>query len=101
MKKKLFSFPGDSLTHELQALKSEMAREQEQCQESEIVEDFLGSDQDDDDEDDADTIEEEPDFSCVSGEEPFSESTEDTESEDEGTQMKSTRYMYTLTLKTL
>ena len=32
----------------------------------EIVEDFLGSDQDDDEEDDADTIEEEPDFSCGS-----------------------------------
>ena len=43
-----------------------MAREKEQCQESEIVEDFLGSDQDDDEEDDADTIEEEPDFSCGS-----------------------------------
>ena len=57
-----------------------MAREQEQCQESEIVEDFLGSDQDDDEEDDADTIEEEPDFSCGSDE------------------MKSSRY--TLTLKT-
>ena len=75
-----------------------MAREKEQCQESEIVEDFLGSDQDDDEEDDADTIEEEPDFSCGSDEEPFSESAEDTESEDEGTQMKSSRY--TLTLKT-
>ena len=48
------------MKHELQALKLEMAREQEQCQDSEIVEDFLGSDQDDDNvEDDPDTIEEE------------------------------------------
>ena len=64
--KKLFSFPVDSLMHELQTLKFEMAREQEQCQEQEIVEDFLGSDQDNDEEDDADTIEEERDFSCGS-----------------------------------
>ena len=38
-----------------------MTREQEQCRDSEIGEDFLGSDQDDDDvEDYGDTIEEEP-----------------------------------------
>lgn len=72
-----------------------MAREQEQCQESEIVEDFLGSDQDNDEEDDAGTIEEEPDFSCGSDEELFSESAEDTETEDEETQMKSRRYTET------
>lgn len=95
--KNLFSFPVDSLTHELQALKLEMEREHEQCQDSEIVEDFLGSDQDDDDvEDDADTIEEEPDFSCGSNEELYSESAKDTETEDEKTQMKSRRHRQTL-----
>ena len=64
-----------------------MAREPEQCQDSEIVEDFLGSDQDYDDvEDDPDTIEEEPDFPCGSDEELYSESAEATETEDKKTQ---------------
>lgn len=94
--KKLFSFPVDRVMHELQALKLEMAREQEKGQESEIVEDFLGSDQDNNEEDDADTTEEKPDFSCRSNEELFSESAEDTETEDEELQMKSKRYTQTL-----
>ncbi|XP_068747225.1 uncharacterized protein [Montipora capricornis] len=83
----------DRLTHELQALKWEMAREEEQDQESEIDEDFLGSDQDEDEDedDDADTIEEEPDFSCGYQEGLSSESAEDSETEDEETQMKSKR----------
>ena len=91
---KLFSFPVERLTHELQALKWEMAREEEQDQESEIDEDFLGSvkDEDEDEEDDADTIEEEPDFSCGSEEGLSSESAGDSETEDEETQMKSKRY---------
>ena len=93
---KLFLFPVDRLTHELQALKWEMAREEEQDQESEIDEDFLGCDQDEDEEDDADTIEEEPDFSRGYQEGLSSESAEDSETEDEETQMKSKRYTQTL-----
>lgn len=73
-----------------------MAREEEQDQESEIDEDFLGSDQDEAEDNDADTIEEEPDFSCGYQEGLSSESTEDSETEDEETQMKSKRYTQTL-----
>ena len=56
--------------------------------------DFLGSDQNEDEEDDADTIEEEPDFSCGSEEGLSSESAEDSETENEETQMKSKRYKH-------
>ena len=52
---------------------------------SETGEDF-------DEDDDADTIEEEPDFSTGSNEELFSESAEETETEDEETEMKNRMY---------
>ena len=85
--KNCFSFPVDRFTYEVQIIKSEKVREEEaQCQKmSETGEDF-------DEDDDADTIEEEPDFSTGSNKELFSESAEETRTEDEETEMKNRRY---------
>ena len=74
-----------------------MIRDEEECEESEIVVDYPDHDHDDEEEDnDADTIEEEPDFSYGSKEELFSDSADDTETEDEEAQMKSRRYTQNL-----
>ena len=75
-----------------------MARNEEQHEDSEIVVDFPDGDHDNEEDDDADTIEEEPDFSCGSNEERFSDSAEDTETEDEEAQIKSRRYKQIKTL---
>lgn len=75
-----------------------MARNEEQHEDSEIVVDFPDGDHDNEEDDDADTIEEEPDFSCGSNEELFSDSAEDTETEDEEAQIKSRRYKQIKTL---
>lgn len=75
-----------------------MIRDEDQCEESEIVMDYPDGDHDDEEDDDADTIEEESDFSCGSNEELFSDSADDTETEDEEAQMKSRRYTHIKTL---
>lgn len=80
------------LTLEVQSLYSKTEEERE-FQESTLS---SGGEHDSDqgdteDIDDTDTIEEEPDFSSGSHEEFFSENTEDTETEDDDTEMKTTR----------
>ena len=71
-----------------------MIRDEDQCEESEIVVDYPDGDYDDEEDDDADTIEEEPDFSCGSNEELFSDSADDTATEDEEAQMKNRMYTH-------
>ena len=83
------------LTLEVQSLNSKTKEEREFQESTLSTADVHDSDlADPEDFDNTDTIEEEPDFSSGSHEEFFSENTEETEAEDDDTEMKTSSYVY-------
>ena len=98
------SVPVDRLAYKIEELESKGVTS-DSCNifEESVIEGAPTSDQEDgdeeDDEEDNETIEEEPDFSSASNDDPFSESAEDTDTEDEETETKGERYFYFLLSK--